>query len=267
MQSTPRPTLRCLPDVGCRLATAAEQKAVDRSGLRHDGVVYSDTSLAALDHPLLVYARDVWKGHPDRKRIGGIDDVVLLKCKENQRWRGAIADREGQHWVVAAGWREAGSPDDFYEHLVAACQAKRTALNRECRELQEGKDTYAKHLLPTDADANRLKAEKALFALEQARRTVPDVVSRALARPGVVCEGDAFGAHLRALCHPGDRVDEMHLAIYVMGGGRYDVDYIILDLAVDGVGLGDWEWREQDDFPERPLPGERYWYVLPEAEH
>lgn len=265
MSPSPRPTLLCLDDLGFRLASADQQKAVHEGGSRSDRVVYNDTLLASLAHPLLAYARDVWVGKSKQRRIGGIDDNVLLQCKENQRWRGAMHVDGEQPWLVAAGWREDGSPDDFYERLVSTCEAARTRLNRDGRALRQGKKAYSEHLLPTEADRSRLKAEADAAAVEAARQTVPDLVHRALTQPRVVCEGDAFGAHLRAVCEPGDQVDEMHLAIYVMGGGRHDVDYVILDLALPGVGVADWERRDQDHFPLRPLPGERYWYVVLEA--
>lgn len=261
----PRPTLLCLADLRFRLATTEEQQALHDGGSRNPDLVYNDTLLGELTHPLLAYARDVWPGKSRTKRILGIDDTVLLQCKENQRWRGAVHVDGDQPWLVAAGWREDGSPDDFYERLVSKCEAERKRLNRAGLKLRQGKAAYSEHLLPTKADRDRLAMEEVAAAAESSRRSVPGLVARAFAQPGVVCEGDAFGAHLRAVCQLGDQVDEMHLAIYVMGGGRHDVDYVILDLAIPGVGVEDWEWRDQDVFPVRPLPGERYWYVFLEA--
>jgi hypothetical protein len=43
---------------------------------------------------------------------------VLFKVKA-QRWRGAIWVDAGIPWLVAAGQREEGSPEDFYASLAA----------------------------------------------------------------------------------------------------------------------------------------------------
>ena len=43
---------------------------------------------------------------------------MLFKVKA-QRWRGAIWVDAGIPWLVAAGLREEGSPDDFYASLAA----------------------------------------------------------------------------------------------------------------------------------------------------
>jgi len=43
---------------------------------------------------------------------------VLFKVKA-QRRRGAIWVDAGISWLVAAGWREEGSPEDFYAFLAA----------------------------------------------------------------------------------------------------------------------------------------------------
>jgi hypothetical protein len=47
---------------------------------------------------------------------------VLFKVKA-QRWRGAIWVDAGIPWLVAAGWREEGSPDDFYASVSHALGA------------------------------------------------------------------------------------------------------------------------------------------------
>jgi hypothetical protein len=47
-----------------------------------------------------------------------------------QRWRGAVwmAD-DAIPWLVAAGQREEGSPDDFYASLTARGKAARSQYN------------------------------------------------------------------------------------------------------------------------------------------
>jgi hypothetical protein len=91
-----RPTLRCL---------------------REDLVLAvppADTPLEDIGHPLLAKAGDRFAaGETQQERIAAIDDQVLFKVKA-QRWRGAVWVDGGIPWLVAAGQREEGSPDDFY---------------------------------------------------------------------------------------------------------------------------------------------------------
>jgi hypothetical protein len=46
-----------------------------------------------------------------------------------QRWRGAVWIDDDVAWLVAAGQREEGSPDDFYASLEAAGKAARARYN------------------------------------------------------------------------------------------------------------------------------------------
>ena len=104
-----RPTLRCLrDDLG---------QAVPRA----------DTPLDEIEHPLLVKAVGQFTSHETpHERIAAIDDQVLLKVKV-QRWRGAVwIDGDGDPWLVSAGRREDGSPDDFYASLAAQAKTARS---------------------------------------------------------------------------------------------------------------------------------------------
>jgi hypothetical protein len=80
----------------------------------------ADTPLDEIEHPLLVKAIEQFAGDATpHERIAAVDDQVLFKVKV-QRWRGAIwFDGEGGPWLVSAGSREDGSPDDFYALLAA----------------------------------------------------------------------------------------------------------------------------------------------------
>ena len=85
-------------------------------------------------HPLLAKASERFAddGTP-RERIASVDDQILFKVKV-QRWRGAawMAD-DGIPWLVAAGQREEGSPDDFYASLTAAARPPAASTTRRTR--------------------------------------------------------------------------------------------------------------------------------------
>ena len=94
MAGLARPTLRCLRE---DLALAVPR---------------ADTPLEEISHPLLAKATERFADdQTPHERIAAIDDEVLFKVKA-QRWQGAIWVDAGIPWLVAAGWREEGSPDD-----------------------------------------------------------------------------------------------------------------------------------------------------------
>jgi hypothetical protein len=74
----------------------------------------ADTPLDEIEHPLLVEAAEQFTDdETSHECIAAIDDRVLFKVKI-QRWRGAVwIDGEGGPWLVSAGHREDGLPDDF----------------------------------------------------------------------------------------------------------------------------------------------------------
>lgn len=80
-----------------------------------------DDSLDELNHPLLHKANQQFAEQSiSRERISSIDATVLFKVKA-QRWRGAVwIDTIGKPWLIAAGWREEGSHEDFYQALSHA---------------------------------------------------------------------------------------------------------------------------------------------------
>ncbi len=95
MAGLARPTLRCLRE---DLALAVPR---------------ADTPLEEISHPLLAKATERFADdRTPHERIAAIDDEVLFKVKA-QRWRGAIWVDAGIPWLVAAGWREEGSPRGF----------------------------------------------------------------------------------------------------------------------------------------------------------
>ncbi len=98
--------------------------------LREDlalAVPRADTSLEEISHPLLAKATERFADdQTPHEGIAAIDDEVLFKVKA-QRRRGAIWVDAGIPWLVAAGLREEGSPDDFYASLAARGKAARRA--------------------------------------------------------------------------------------------------------------------------------------------
>lgn len=106
-----RPTVRCLRE-DLRLPVPPARFPLDE-----------------IDHPLLRKAAEQFAaGDTPHERIRAIDDVVLFKVKTG-RWRGAVysddPEADVKDWLVAAGTREEGSPDDFYAALHAGARAAR----------------------------------------------------------------------------------------------------------------------------------------------
>jgi hypothetical protein len=106
------PTLRCI-----REDLAPAQRA--------------DTPLEEFGHPLLAKAAERFADdQTPHERIAAIDDELLFKVKA-QRWLGAVWGDAGIPWLVAAGEREEGSPDDFYAVLASRGKAVRARYNAE----------------------------------------------------------------------------------------------------------------------------------------
>jgi hypothetical protein len=86
-----------------------------------------DELLEEISHPLLTKARAKFSApEGTHERIRAIDDEIVWKVKV-QRWRGAVWTADQIAWLIAAGNREEGSPDDFYEALVSQARAAKTA--------------------------------------------------------------------------------------------------------------------------------------------
>ena len=79
-----------------------------------------------------------------------------------QRWRGAvwIAD-DAIPWLVAAGQREEGSPDDFYAALTARGKAARSQYNAAHTPPADHRNAYRRPS-PGREDELRWKAEHAV---------------------------------------------------------------------------------------------------------
>lgn len=179
----PRPTLRCLrEDLVLPLPTV-------------------DDPLDEVDHPLLTKATGQFaEPTTPHERIAAIDDNVLFKVKV-QRWRGAVWVNDPRVWLVAAGRREASSPDDFYAALSAQAIAARKSYNTE-HAASLGTDTYSGYLLPGPADENRYRAEAGARLLRHLSSTVHELLRLSLVstdtstRPRWVASGSVFRSGL-----------------------------------------------------------------------
>jgi hypothetical protein len=103
---------------------------------------------------------------------------VAFKVKI-QRWRGAVLDDREPSWLLAAGIREDGSRDDFYEALTSSAKAARARLNAEGVP-SGGKETYSGPWLPTEDDRDRYAAEGAGRLLAELESIIGELVCKSL---------------------------------------------------------------------------------------
>jgi hypothetical protein len=175
---------------------------------------------------------------PERHDAGGLERIVSLKDRvwfksRVSRWRAASTKlalseieedlrpgRQGHWWVGAAGWRESGSGDDFYEALKA----------------EAGADSDG--LLPNEWDWKRLTGELGVAWERTLTRTVLELVATSL-RTGHVVEAEARHHRISALVRAENGADA-YLAIGAEGIPDPRVIALILD-AVPGVPRGDWQ--------------------------
>lgn len=221
-----RPTLRCLLD-DLSLPLPSVEEPLDE-----------------IDHPLLAKTSEQF-ADPDtpHERIRAIDDQVLFKVKV-QRWRGAVWVDAPLPWLVAAGWREVGSPEDFYVALAAAGQAARARHNTNHRPALTT-DTYTGHLLPNRDDHVRYRLEAGIRLVRRLERLIPGLVRGSL-RDGRehAADVDTFtvGVQVRA-----DHGHETYVAIRITGSVPANLTQIILEI-VPGCETDGW-------YPEAVLPG------------
>ncbi|MDT3443591.1 hypothetical protein [Pseudofrankia sp. BMG5.37] len=231
-----RPTLRCLRE---DLALAVPRV---------------DTPLEDIDHPLLTKASDRFADDDTpRERIAAIDDRVLFKVKI-QRWRGAVWVDAGIPWLVAAGQREEGSPDDFYAALAARATAARARYNTEHSPALTT-TTYTGDLLPRHEDELRWRAESAVRAERALRPAVHRLVRESLLdgrEHAAMLDGAALGIQVLA-----DQGHETYVAIRIIGSVPPRLIATILSL-VPGCQAD--TWMSDYAMPQRPVaPEEQIW--------
>jgi hypothetical protein len=231
-----RPTLRCLrEDLG---------QAVPRA----------DTPLDEIEHPLLVKAAEQFADRTSHERIAAIDDRILFKVKV-QRWRGAVwIDGEGGPWLVAAGQREDGSPEDFYASLAARAKAAKSKYNAaNSPPLATG--TYTGDLMPGREDDLRWRAESAVRDERRLRVIVRSLLRQSLLdgqEHAAMLDGAAIGIQVLA-----DQGYSTYVAVRIIGSVPRRLVATILSL-VPGCQLD--AWMSDYAMPERAVaPEEQIW--------
>jgi hypothetical protein len=235
-----RPTIRCLrEDLG-------EAKLPPATVALHD-----------LDHVVVRKANSTFPTEDaPGERIGAIDDNVLFKVKV-ERWRGAVWRPLPKQWLVAAGRREAGSPDDFYEALTEKARRWRADHNREASPPLKT-ETYTDRLLPNQEDENRLRLEATLRVVDEIRETVRRLVLSA-ARTETEQGEDAGGYSLAVLVRRTE-LGEVYVGIRIRGPVERDAHGVILDSV---PAVADRDGWFIDHMPHRPDgPGEIVWSNL-----
>ena len=236
----PRPTLRCLrDDLNLPLPTAR-------------------TPLDEIDHPLIKKAAEQFaRRETPHERITSIDDVVLFKVKTG-RWRGAVyceePTTEVQDWLIAAGTREEGSPDDFYAALHAQARAARHRYNAEHDKPLTG-DTYTEHLLPGQDDHDRYLLEAGTRLARRLNTALRQLLSGSL-RDGHEHAADFPSFRLGVIVRA-EEGNETYVAVRITGSVPAGLTATILS-RVPGCDAD--AWFPEYTLPERELlPAEQAW--------
>ncbi len=168
---------------------------------------------------------------------------MLFKVKA-QRWRGAIwIDAASWPWMITAGWREEGSPDDFYEALSNAARSARARYNA-AHTPPLTTNTDVAQWLPSDADQDRFAAEGAVRLIRELDATVRRLV-RASLLDGHEHTAQVTKAALGVLVRA-DSGHETYIALRILGPVPKNLLIVILDL-VPGCDRNAW-------FPELAMP-------------
>jgi hypothetical protein len=209
-----------------------------------------DTPLDEIAHPLLGKATERFAdAQTPQERISSIDDQVLFKVKI-QRWRGAVWVDAGLRWLVAAGQREEGSPEDFYTALAARGRSARASYNAE-HSPPLSSTTYSGYLLPGREDDLRWRAEAAARTERRLRMTVHDLVRQSLLdghEHAVMLDGAALGVQVLA-----DQGHETYVAIRIIGSVPRRLVATILSLV---PGCQSDAWMSDYAMPERAVASE-----------
>ena len=232
-----RPTVRCLrEDLG-------------------QAVPPADMPLDEVPHPLLAKASERFADEGTaRERIASVDDQVLFKVKV-QRWRGAVwvAD-DGIPWLVAAGQREEGSPDDFYAALAAHGTAARSQYNA-AHTPPLTTATYTSDLLPGREDELRWNAEHAVRTERRLQVTVHSLLRKSLLdgrEHAAMLDGAALGIQILA-----EEGYSTYVAVRIIGAVPRRLVATILSL-IPGCQLD--AWMSDYAMPERAVaPEEQVW--------
>ena len=213
--------------------------------------------LDELDHPILAKARERFTdGEAGHERIRSIDDEVLFKVKA-QRWRGAVWADEDLPWLIAAGQREDGSPDDFYSALETTARAARARYNAEERQPLSTK-TYIGHLLPDHNDRDRCELEAGTRLVRHLAAAVRELARGSL-HDGHEHAADFSTFRLGILVRADDG-HETYVAVWITGSIPDDLIAVILRHV---PGCDPTVWYPEYALPSRPLlPAEQAWSTL-----
>jgi hypothetical protein len=236
----PRPTLRCLrDDLSLPLPTAR-------------------TPLDEIGHPLIKKAAEQFTTRDiSHERIASIDDVVLFKVKTG-RWRGAVYCEEPaaevQDWLVAAGTREEGAPDDFYAALHTQARAARQRYNAE-HDKPLTTDTHTAHLLPDEDDRDRYLLEAGTRLARRLSTALRHLLAGSL-RDGHEHAADFPSFRLGVAVRAEDG-HETYVAVRITGSVPEGLIAMILT-RVPGCDAD--AWYPEYKLPERELlPAEQAW--------
>jgi len=201
-----------------------------------------------LNHVVLEKAHDMFglQGATGQ-RIGSIDDRVFFKVKV-QRWRGALWQNDPAQWLCAAGLREAGSPDDFYEDLATRCVEWRKRYNQN-NSPPRTTNTCSDPLLPTNLDQRRLDAE-ALAARAFAYKVgVPRLLRDALLTG--VEQQDRIEGYVIAILAQQRGEEGVYVGIAIQGAVSENNYSVILE-RVPGTTIDDWQVDKMPHRDTRP---------------
>jgi len=234
-----RPTVRCV-----------------REDLGYPKLPPATLPLDRLDAPVLRKAQEVCRTDPPSTgRIASIDDRVLWKVKI-ERWRGAVWCDLPRRWLVAAGRREAGSPDDFYADLADKGRRWRAEHNRAAAQ-PVTTDTLINRLLPAADDEDRIALEQAAAAVDEIRSVVAELVLSS-ARTNAEQPDEAGGCAIAVLVRRTEH--EVYVGIRISGPVRENVTAVILAAVPAVADPAGWFL---DVMPGRSAtPGELVWSNL-----
>ena len=157
-------------------------------------------------------------------------------------------------WLVAAGRREEGSPDDFYASLAARGKAARARYNAE-QTPPLGSAIYTGDLLPGREDELRWRAEGAARTERRLRAVVHDLVRQSLLdgrEHAEMLDGAALGVQVLV-----DQGHETYVAIRIIGSVPRRLVATILSL-IPGCQAD--AWMSDYAMPERAVaPEEQIW--------
>lgn len=254
-----RPTRECLSRLGLTVGA---------------GMPGLGTPLSTIDHQIVKRAQKLAEelAANGAERVLCLHDRLWFKVRHGERWRGAgtrlddnefreatgTLDPPGRWWLGAAGRRESGSPDDFYDEL------ERTART-EGKGAPAGKPKQtSRWLMPADWDWRRMELE-ALAAYEgMATLTVRHLIAESI-RSGMTVIAH-FESYLLQATVRADGQEGAFLAITAEGIYNPAVIVTLLD-AVPGIQHSDWLMEPGGVAGIEPRSGQISWSTLLTPQH